>query len=152
MNITSDIECGNGKNIREVVPGQFYMEEVGEEPPYCKYFCVQVASKGDGGRIRLDVYPDPLLGERGRRGMMGHYPSPIWFSQDDADKRRPMESWKPVEHVLDRTLHFHTTASTLFPIRRPCIGTSFGQRATQLCGTGLSGIRTASRATGGLPL
>ena len=107
MRITSDIECGNGKNIQEIVPGQFRMEEVGEEPPYCKYFCIQVESEGDGGRVRLDVYPDPLLGEEGRRGMMGHYPSQMWFSQDD------MESWKPVEHVLDRTLHFHETHFTV---------------------------------------
>ena len=106
MRITSDFECGNGKNIQEIVPGQFRMEEVGEEPPYCKYFCVRIESQGDGGRARLDVYPDPMLGERGRRGMMGHYPSPIWFSDD-------MESWKPVEHVLDRTLHFHETHLTV---------------------------------------
>ena len=67
MRITSDIECGNGKNIQEIVSGQFRMEEVGEEPPYCKYFCVRIESEGDGGRVRLDVYPDPLLGEPGRR-------------------------------------------------------------------------------------
>jgi len=107
MNITSDFESGNGKNIQEIAPGQFRMEEVGEEPPYCKYFCVRVESGGDGGRVRLDVYPDPQLGERGRVGMMGHYPSPIWFSKDD------MESWKPVEHVLDRTLRFHETHLTV---------------------------------------
>jgi len=107
MRVTSSFECGNGKNIEKVVPGQFRFEEVGEEPPYCKYFCVRIEAEGDGGRIRLDVYPDPSLGERGRAGMMGHYPSQIWFSTDDK------VTWQPIENVLDGVLRFYETHLSL---------------------------------------
>lgn len=103
MRVTSDFECGNGKNIREVVPGHFCVDEVGEKPPYCKYFCLRLEAEGDGGLARLDVYPDPDLGEPGRLGMMGHYPSQIWFSTDE------METWRPTENVWDHTTEFHET-------------------------------------------
>ena len=91
MRVTSDFECGNGKNVAMVRPGHFRLDEVGEKPPYCKYFCFRLEAEGDGGVVRLDVYPDPLLGEAGREGMMGHYPSQIWFSTDE------MATWQPLE-------------------------------------------------------
>ncbi|MGQ9553930.1 MAG: M14 family zinc carboxypeptidase [Anaerolineae bacterium] len=107
MRVTSDFECGNGKNIEQIVPGHFRLEEVGEAPPYCKYFCVRLQAEGDGGRVRLDIYPDPLLGESGRTGMMGHYPSQLWFSEDG------MATWKPVEHVLEHVQQFHESHFTV---------------------------------------
>jgi hypothetical protein len=85
MNLTSDFECGNGKNIVQVAPGHFRLEEAGEKRPYCKYFCVRIDSGDEEGPVRLDVYPDPNLGEDGRTGMLEHYPSPLWFSQGDPD-------------------------------------------------------------------
>ncbi|MGI6206700.1 MAG: M14 family zinc carboxypeptidase [Anaerolineae bacterium] len=103
MHVTADFECGNGKNIREVVPGHFRLDEVGEKPPYCKYFCVRVEADGDGGLVQLDVYPDPDLGEVGRIGMMGHYPSQIWYSTDE------MERWRPTENSWENTTEFHET-------------------------------------------
>lgn len=90
MRVSSDFECGNGKNIVEIAPGHFRIEEVGEKSPYCKYFCVRVDGGDEGGIARLDVYPDPALGEAGRIGFIGHYPSQLWFSEDD------MHTWLPV--------------------------------------------------------
>ncbi|MBT3381602.1 MAG: hypothetical protein HN742_31170 [Lentisphaerae bacterium] len=87
MKITSDFECGNGKNIVELAPGHWRLDEVGEKAPYCKYFCVRIDGEEDGGPVRLDIYPDPDLGEAGRAGMMGHYPSPLWYSEN------AMERW-----------------------------------------------------------
>ncbi len=112
MRMTTDFECGNGKNIEEIVPGHFRLEEVGETPPYCKYFCARLESQGDGGRVRVDVYPDPLLGEAGRQGMMGHYPSQLWVSGDE------MAAWRPTENALDRTAEFHETHLS-FEVRLP---------------------------------
>ena len=106
MRVTSDFECGNGKNIEPIVPGHFRLEAVGEVPPYCKYFCVRLQSDSDGGRVRLDVYPDPLLGESGRTGMMGHYPSQLWFSTDG------MATWAPTENVLEHSQQFHESHLT----------------------------------------
>jgi hypothetical protein len=83
MKVSSDFECGNGKNIAEVAPGHWRIEEVGEKAPYCKYFCVRLDAGDDGGPVRLDIYPDPKLGEEGRIGMLEHYPSPLWFSDGD---------------------------------------------------------------------
>lgn len=83
MTITSDFECGNGKNIRQIAPGHWRVDEVGEKAPYCKYFCVKIEAGDDGAPVRLDVYPDPDLGEEGRLGMLHHYPAPLWFCEDD---------------------------------------------------------------------
>jgi len=85
MKVTSDFECGNGKSIAELAPGHWRLEEVGEKAPYCKFFCVKVAADDDGGPVRLDVYPDPALGEVGRVGMLAHYPAPLWFCEGDPD-------------------------------------------------------------------
>lgn len=92
MKVTSDFECGNGKNIQQVAPGHWRLDEVGEKAPYCKYFCVKVEAGDDGGPARLDVYPDPLLGDEGRLGMLHHYPAPLWFCEGDFDH------WLPVAH------------------------------------------------------
>ena len=83
MKITSDFECGNGKGIAEIAAGHWRIEEVGEKPPYCKYFCVRLEAGDDGGPVRLDIYPDPKRGEAGRVGMLEHFPSPLWFSEDE---------------------------------------------------------------------
>lgn len=107
MRVTSDFECGNGKSIDQVVPGHWRIEEVGEKPPYCKYFCVRLDPEGDGGSVQLDVYPDPDLGEAGREGMMGHYPSQIWYSTDE------METWRPTEHVWEGSTEFHESHLTV---------------------------------------
>ncbi len=107
MRVTADFECGNGKNIRQVVPGHWRLDELGEKAPYCKYFCVRLDAEGDGGLVRLDVYPDPDLGEPGREGMMGHYPSQIWYSTDE------MATWRPTEHVWEDSTEFHETHLTV---------------------------------------
>ena len=90
MRVTSDFECGNGKNIVEIAPGHFRIEEEGEKSPYCKYFCVRVDGGAEGGIAELSIYPDPLLGDAGRIGFMGHYPSKLWFSESE------MTFWQPV--------------------------------------------------------
>ena len=92
MRVTSEFECGNGKNIIEIAPGQFRVEEVGEKAPYCKYFCVRVDGGAEGGVARLKIYPDPALGEPGRIGFIGHYPSQLWMSESD------MQYWQPVDN------------------------------------------------------
>lgn len=94
MRVTSDFECGNGKNIIELAPGVFRLEEVGEKAPYCKYFCVRVDGGPEGGMARLKIYPDSALGEPGRIGFIGHYPSQLWMHISE------MDSWIPIEHRL----------------------------------------------------
>ncbi|MHB0876916.1 MAG: M14 family zinc carboxypeptidase [Anaerolineae bacterium] len=103
MDVSAQFECGNGKNVAWLGPGQFRIDEVGEKAPYCKYFCFRLQAAGDGGIVRAEVYPDPLLAESGRAGMMGHYPSQIWFSTDE------MASWHPLENVLPGTARFEET-------------------------------------------
>lgn len=82
MQVTSDFECGNGKNIGQLAPGHFRVDEEGEKAPYCKYFCVRIDGDDKPQEVRLDIYPDPNMGEEGRAGMIGHYPSPLWISED----------------------------------------------------------------------
>jgi len=92
VRVTSSFECGNGKNIAELAPGHWRLDEAGEKAPYCKYFCVKLEADGDEGPVRLDIYPDPALGAEGREGMLGHYPAPLWFCEGD------FAHWVPVSH------------------------------------------------------
>jgi len=112
MRVTSDFECGNGKNIVEIAPGEFRIEEVGEEAPYCKYFHVRVDGGEEGGIARLHVYPDPALGEAGRIGFIGHYPSRLWFFEPT------MRHWMPVTNRwqdADRFYEDHIETSVAAP-------------------------------------
>jgi len=113
MKVTSDFECGNGKHIEEVAAGHWRIEEVGEKAPYCKYFCVRVDGGEAGGAARVDVYPDPALGEEGRTGMLGHYPAPLWFSEE-----AEMAHWVHVENRWpgsDRFAEDHLTTRVVVP-------------------------------------
>ena len=106
MRLTAEFECGNGKNVLQLAPGHFRIEEVGEESPYCKYFCARLQAGEDGGRVRVDVYADPLLGEVGRTGMMGHSmtDSRGWFyscmEPERADKLR--RRWAMEQELRER--------------------------------------------------
>lgn len=108
MKVTAEFACGNGKNIVELSPGEFRIEEVGEKAPYCKYFCVRVDGGEGGGLAKLNIYPDPLLSEPGRIGFIGHYPSQLWMSTQE------MTFWQPVNNRLQgadvfREDHIETT-------------------------------------------
>ena len=38
MDVGSQFECGNGKNVEWLGPGHFRVDEVGEKALYCKCF------------------------------------------------------------------------------------------------------------------
>ena len=76
MKITSDFECGNGKSIRELAPGHFRVDERGEKAPYCKYFCVRIDGDNRPQELKLDIHPDPDLGEEAGRACSATIPRP----------------------------------------------------------------------------
>lgn len=105
MQVTSDFECGNGKNIQQVSPGHLRLEEAGEKAPYCKYFCVRIDGDEQPEEVRLDIYPDPDMGEEGRAGMMSHYPAPLWWSADGMNHWTHITSrWPGVDEFTEEKL------------------------------------------------
>ncbi len=63
MIVTSDFECGNGKDIREVAPRRWSVVERGDKETYCYYFCVDVKAErpDEAGEVTLEILGDPDL-------------------------------------------------------------------------------------------
>jgi len=82
--VTSDFECGNGKNVIQLAPMHYEFNVGGDKPTYCHYFMVKVMSEGEEGELRLDVYPDPeMAGLGGVVDFSQHIPSLLWVRHGD---------------------------------------------------------------------
>jgi len=70
-----DFECGGGKRLRQLAPDHWRVEASGDASGYDKYFCVRItpASSPSASKVRLDIYPDSELGERGRSYFESHF-------------------------------------------------------------------------------
>ena len=98
MIVTSDFECGNGKDIREIGERRWSITERGDRETYCYYFMVEVKAESpdEAGEVTLEVLGDPDLktpegDDVGTRGLMGHCPCTIWVSRWDQFRPLPME-------------------------------------------------------------
>jgi hypothetical protein len=88
--VTSDFECGNGKDIERIDERRWRIVEQGDRETYCYYFMVEVKAESpdEAGEITLEVFGDPELktpegDDVGTRGLMGHCPCTIWISRWD---------------------------------------------------------------------
>lgn len=106
MILTSDFECGNGKNIRQMGPRLWNVTERGDKETYCYYFCFELRAENphEAGPMTVEIIGDPDLktpekGDVGTQGLMGHCPCTIWVQR--------WEEWHPlpmteVEFLKDR--------------------------------------------------
>ena len=123
MIVTSDFECGNGKDIRQVAPRRWSITERGDKETYCYYFCVEVRAEKpeEAGPIALEIVGDPALkdpvkGDIGTQGLVGHCPCTIWVAR--------WEEWHPLPMTAS------SSAST-FPATAGCACRTSSRRLTR---------------------
>ncbi len=87
MIVTSDFECGNGKDIRQLEDRHFIVTERGDKITYCYYFNVEVKAESadDAGDVMIEIIGDPDIRHEGQdvgtAGLMGHTPTNIWYTR-----------------------------------------------------------------------
>jgi len=88
MIVTSDFECGNGKQIRRVADRHYIITERGDKVTYCYYFCFRIAAETpeEAGDVLVEVVGDPDLEhdevkDVGTVGLIGHTPCNIWYTR-----------------------------------------------------------------------
>ncbi len=106
MIVTSDFECGNGKDIEKIGERRYRITEEGDKQTYCYYFLVELKPETpeEAGEWTLEILGDPDLkdeehGDVGTQGLMGHTPCTIWYTRWDAWRALPQSK---VEYLDDR--------------------------------------------------
>ena len=106
MIVTSDFECGNGKDIERIGDRRYRITERGDRVTYCYYFLVELRAETpeEAGEWTLEILGDPDLkdaekGDVGTQGLMGHTPCTIWTTRWEHWRQLP--HWK-IEYLEDR--------------------------------------------------
>jgi len=82
MLISTDCECGNGKNIRKISYNHFALETEGDEAPgYNYYFYLKMVGKSKRKNVELDVYVDQSVGEKKYRKFGTDQPYTLWIKR-----------------------------------------------------------------------
>ena len=88
MIVTSDFECGNGKDIRRLGDRHYLVTEEGDRATYCYYFNVEIRTEApeEAGDVLVEIVGDPDLEDEklkdvGTAGLMGHTPTNIWYTR-----------------------------------------------------------------------
>lgn len=83
MLISTEFECGNGKNIRKTGDSQFALETDGEGAPgYNYYFYLRLIGESKKENVRLDVYADQSLGGKKYRNFCEDQAAVLWIKRD----------------------------------------------------------------------
>ncbi len=97
MIFTSEFECGNGKNFRQLAADRFRMEVVGDKPTYCYYFCFDAHNDGPAAEIAIEVWHDPAINDV--PGFMSHFPCTIWTCAGRPDLYCPLDQARCETHA-----------------------------------------------------
>jgi len=63
--VSTDLECGNGKNIRKISDTYFILETDGDQAPgYNYYFCLKLIGESKKESVEVDIYADQSLGKK----------------------------------------------------------------------------------------
>ena len=82
LQITTDFETGNGKNIEKVDENRFRLQVEGDDSGYNYYFGVRVAETADRPRtLTLEVVPDPDFRDAGEPNFWGNLTTRIWYTK-----------------------------------------------------------------------
>lgn len=94
MIVTSDFECGNGKDIQQLGERHYRVTEVGDKVTYCYYFNVEIRTETpeEEGDVLIEVVGDPDLKSEdmkdvGTAGLIGHTPTRIYYLRWEAWRR-----------------------------------------------------------------
>jgi hypothetical protein len=93
MEITTQFECGSGKNVREVSKNEFVLETDGSDPRYSFYFYFKV--KGDDQRqdVTITLLPDSEYARAEPDLFDDDRPSVLWIRRDKFGWTRMNHHW-----------------------------------------------------------
>lgn len=83
MEISTDFECGNGKNIKQVSETEFVMETEGSDPSYSFYFYFKIKGDKDGKNVKITVWPDSEFSKDNPELFNDDLPSVLWIRRND---------------------------------------------------------------------
>ncbi|MDE2841297.1 MAG: M14 family zinc carboxypeptidase [Chloroflexota bacterium] len=94
IRITSDVECGNGKEIERLAVDRFRLQVDGDKQSgYCGYFCFDIINEGPQADVTIELWEDAKFG--GLTGFHSLFPTTVWFKPVDFHRYRPLPSAPP---------------------------------------------------------
>ncbi|HJN17871.1 MAG TPA: M14 family zinc carboxypeptidase, partial [Armatimonadota bacterium] len=131
VTISTDFECGNGKNIEQVADGRFRMEvDACLQESYCVYWCFEVANEGPAREVTVELWEDQRFG--GPTGFHVFFPSTVWIQPEGLDRYRPLHETAPEWHgdhiVIALNLPENGKLRCAMTYVAPCSFTSAGLR------------------------
>jgi len=78
ITLTSDFECGNGKNVRQLAESHFRLEVDGDKQTgYCNYFCFDIVNDGPAAEATVELCGDSKFGKP--TTFDAAFPTTIWI-------------------------------------------------------------------------
>ena len=94
IKLTSDVECGNGKEIEQVAADHFRLQVDGDKQSgYCAYFCFDVINEGPAAEVTIELWEDAKFEKP--TGFRTLFPTTIWFKPVDFHRYRPLPGTPP---------------------------------------------------------
>lgn len=102
IRITSDVECGNGKEIEQLAVNRFRLQVDGDKQSgYCAYFCFDVINEGPAAEVTIELWEDAKFARP--TGFRTLFPTTIWFKPVDFHRYRPLPGTPPTSiegHII----------------------------------------------------
>ncbi len=94
IKLTSDVECGNGKEIEQVAADHFRLQVDGDKQSgYCAYFCFDVINEGPAAEVTIELWEDAKFEKP--TGFRTLFPTTIWIKPVDFHRYRPLPGTPP---------------------------------------------------------
>jgi len=94
IRITSDIECGNGKEIEQLAVDRFRLQVDGDKQSgYCGYFCFDIINEGPQADVTIELWEDAKF--ESPTGFRTLFPTTTWFKPVDFHRYRPLPGTPP---------------------------------------------------------
>ena len=103
IQVTTDFECGNGKNFQKLDDGRFRLEvEADKQTGYGSYFCFDLVNEGPAVDVTVELCEDPRFGGPTTFGRV--FPTTIWIKPVEFHRFRPLRGQYP--ECIDGRLTF----------------------------------------------
>ncbi len=90
ITLSSDFECGNGKNFEKVADNHFRMEVVADKQTgYCGQFCFDVRNDGPAAEVVVEVWEDSRFG--GPTNYFACFPTTVWVRPHGLHRFYPLD-------------------------------------------------------------
>lgn len=93
MEISTQFECGNGKNIKEISENEFVVETDGSDPKYSFYFNFKIKGDAKQRDVTITVLPDSDYACTNPDLFDDDRPSVLWMRKDKFGWTRMNHAW-----------------------------------------------------------